>query len=209
MAKLFADKSGSYVVVDFDNVTEKGLKNLITSLNRNKAKVINVEATNRKMRKDGLFVKKVKFFFENGQTMTLFIGSEGDIYQMTLNATKQPLPNSTSESALAKAMAQMMGRNQAKFDKSALKKAAKVQSPAQGKTAGGRSMKAKADEANQRLTTLNQNHKDMTTILSDKRGQLSESEGNVSKLQQQLETEKQETAQLEQQLAYAKNGANN
>lgn len=189
-----------YVVVDFDNVTERGLKNLIKALKSAGAPVTDVESPNKKMRRDGEQVKKAKFFFESGQSMTLFIGDEGDIYQMTLNATKQPIPSVKSERDLAKEMVRLMDRNQAKFSKAQARKAAKVVKDTSSTKPASRSLAKKINEANNALSVAEDNLA-MATEANDKsKDQLNLANEKIQQLETQLAAELEETKELEAQV---------
>lgn len=203
MSNLYAKKSGNYVVVDFDNVTAKGLKSLLDALKRDGETVAEVEATNRKTKKDGLYIKRAKLVFENGQVITLFIGDQGDIYQMTMNGTRQPVPDATTERALAKELVTRLRKNQDKFDKSQLKKAARVKSTATNKPIS-RSLKARVTEARQQLSQLNSQVTDFNSTLSQRQGELSVAQSDEAKLRAQLDAEKADTKQLKEQLQNAK-----
>lgn len=199
MSNLYALKSGNYVVVDFDNVTEKGLKPLIDGLKRAGQTVESVEATNRKTRRDGLYVKKAKLVFENGQSITLFIGDQGDIYQMTVNGKKHPVPSVKSERELSRELAKILESGQARFDKSQQKKAGNVKSTAASKPIT-RSLKKRAEEARSQIAELNTRKAEINETLSAKRSTLSDLSGEVERLKAKLEAEKAETSQLKQQI---------
>lgn len=197
MAK--SNRPGSYVVVDFDNVTERGLKKLTDALKRSGAPVADIEASNRKIRKDTLYVKRAKLFFENGQQVTLFIGDQGDIYQLVINGKKHPLPNAKNERQFARDLANILGRTQAAFDKSQLRKAAKPKNTSQTKPVS-RSLKKRAEEARSHIATLTASKQEMESTLATKQASLSTAQDQERQLKALLETEKQETADLKQQL---------
>ncbi|WP_432773871.1 hypothetical protein [Vibrio parahaemolyticus] len=203
-SRFAKDQSHNYVVVDFDNVTEKGLKKLITALKNAGSNVIDIEAPNKKMRRDGEVVKKAKLFFENGQAMTLFIGDEGDIYQMTLNNTKQPIPSVSNERELAKAMTQLMDRNQAKFEKAAARKAAKAVKDTSSTKPASRSISQRLNEAKTALSTAESNHANAQSARDTAQSQLDAESTKLSELEAELEREKQETKELEEQVEAAK-----
>ena len=203
MSNLYAKKSSNYVVVDFGNVTGAGLKSLLDTLSRGGEAVAEVEASNRKVKKDGLYTKSAKLIFENGQVITLFIGDQGDIYQMTMNGTRQPVPDATSERELAKELVTRLKKNQVKFDKSQLKKANRVKLTATNKPIS-RSLKSRVEEARQQLGQLNSQVTDFNSTLSLRRGELSTTQSEENNLRAQLATEKAETKQLKDQLQNAK-----
>ncbi|WP_419238306.1 hypothetical protein ACN08P_23035 (plasmid) [Photobacterium leiognathi subsp. mandapamensis] len=203
MTNQYGRTSSNYVVVDFSNVTEKGIKSLLDALKRGGEPVQTVEANNRKTKKDGVFVKRVKLVFENGQTIILFIAEEGDIFQLAVNGKKHPLPDAKNERELAKGLVTILRRGQEKFDKSMLKKAGKVKSTANNAPIS-RSLKKRAEEARKQLSDLNNQVKQFSDNLSIKQGTLSGLQSQESSLRSTLDAEKAETAQLKQQLENAK-----
>lgn len=205
MSRLFASRqSQGYVVVDFNDVTERGLKSLITELKRAGEPVNDVQADNKARRKDMQQVKQAKFYFENGQSMTLFIGSEGDVYQLQLNSTKQPLPDATSDRELARDMASMLKRNQAKFDKQLARKANKAIKDTSNSKPLTRSVSKRLEEAKSSISTLQENQQAVVTSLNAASQQSASMDEEIARLSETLAAEKTETQELEKQLEEVK-----
>ncbi|MCS0235853.1 hypothetical protein NDJ81_00505 [Vibrio alginolyticus] len=205
MSKLFASRqSQGYVVVDFNDVTERGLKSLITELKRAGEPVNDVQADNKARRKDMQQVKQAKFYFENGQSMTLFIGSEGDVYQLQLNSTKQPLPDATSDRELARDMASMLKRNQAKFDKQLARKANKAIKDTSSSKPLTRSVSKRLEEAKSSISALQENQQAIVTSLNAASQKSASMDEEITRLSETLAAEKTETQELEKQLEEVK-----
>ncbi|KAB2116665.1 hypothetical protein [Vibrio alginolyticus] len=205
MSRLFASRqSQGYVVVDFNDVTERGLKSLITELERAGEPVNDVQADNKARRKDMQQVKQAKFYFENGQSMTLFIGSEGDVYQLQLNSTKQPLPDATSDRELARDMASMLKRNQAKFDKQLARKANKAIKDTSNSKPLTRSVSKRLEEAKSSISALQENQQAVVTSLNAASQQSASMDEEIARLSETLAAEKTETQELEKQLEEVK-----
>lgn len=201
LTNFSAKQNHSYVVVDFSNVTERGLKKLTNTLNSSGSTVIDIEANNRKTKKDGHSVKKAKFFFKNEQTMTLFIGDHGDIFQLSLNATKQPIPSVKNERELANEMIRLMDRNQAKFDKEQERKAKrKVAKDTSNHKPASRSISKRLDEAKATLNDIEANFSKLNQIRDSSQKKLNNAQKKIKELQATLKTEKQETKQLEKEI---------
>ncbi|EOX4795154.1 hypothetical protein ACI2RL_002913 [Vibrio alginolyticus] len=205
MSRLFASRqSQGYVVVDFNDVTERGLKSLITELKRAGESVNDVQADNKARRKDMQQVKQAKFYFENGQSMTLFIGSEGDVYQLQLNSTKQPLPDATSDRELARDMANMLKRNQAKFDKQLARKANKAIKDTSNSKPLTRSVSKRLEEAKSSISALQENQQAVVTSLNAASQKSASMDEEIARLSETLAAEKTETQELEKQLEEVK-----
>ncbi len=199
-SRFAVDQSHNYVVVDFDNVTERGLKKLVNALKSAGATVTDVEASNRKTRKDGEQVKKAKFFFENGQSMTLFIGDAGDIYQMTLNALKQPIPSVKNERQLAKEMVRLMERNQSKFDKAKSRQATKSVKDTSATKPASRSLTKRLNEAKEAAKVAQSNYSNTKGEHERIKDKLNIANQKAQQLDEILAKELDETKQLEQQV---------
>lgn len=199
-SRFATNQSHNYVVVDFDNVTEKGLKKLITALKSAGALVVSVDASNKKMKRDKETVKKAKLNFENGQAMTLYIGDEGDIYQMTLNATKQPIPSVKNERELAKAMFTLMDRNQAKFDKAVARKAAAPVKDESTSKPASKTLATKIKEASAALAIATSNRDNAQAAVNKAQSELEAEQQKLAELESELAKEQQETKDLESQI---------
>lgn len=200
MSNFSKQQNHGYVVIDYGNVTERGLKDLVKAFKRAGSPVTDVEATNRATRKNGVRVKAAKFFFENGQKITLFIGDQGDIFQLTLNSTKQPLPDVDSERELAKEIHKLLERNQASFDKRQAAKQKKVIKDTSNTKPLSRSLGKRLEEAKESL----QSHQDAYNEAAERntaiKTTLEQSTSQVEELENQLAQEKAETKALEKQL---------
>lgn len=132
--------------------------------------------------------------------MTLFIGDHGDIFQMTLNATKQPIPSVKSERELAKEMTRLMERNQAKFNKAQERKAAKVVIDTSDTKPASRSLSKRIEEANAAVQAAQANFDASTHGIQSLRQQTQDKQSRVAELESTLAAEKQETKELEAQI---------
>lgn len=205
MSNIYAKKSTSqYVVVDFDNVTENGLKTLISALGKAGAAVESVEANNRKTKKDGVYVKRVKLNFENKQNIVLFITEYGDIFQMTLNGKKHPVPNVNTELALSKELAKTLAATQAAFDKSALKKLNRKPRATSTEKPLSQSLSQKIQTSQANLSTANADKQKAADALNQANEALNSQNAEVSRLKALLDAEYAETQDLETQLDNAK-----
>lgn len=168
-------------------------------MNRNGSKVAHIEASNRRIKKDDTYVKQARFTFENGQKATLYIADEGDIYQLTINGKKTPLPSAKTLDQLAKGLHSMLERNQSLFDKSQLKK---INRPANLSTTKpiSRSLKKRAEEARAVISTLNASKETLNTELQIAQANKTEQSIKKAQLLSQLEQEKSDTKKLKQQL---------
>ncbi|EDQ7094659.1 odaE, partial [Salmonella enterica subsp. arizonae] len=79
-----------YATVDFDQINGKGLKSLITAINKTGTTVLEVESSNRATTKDGVKVKVAKLVLQDGQVLTIQVNDTGDISSVKLNGRVIP-----------------------------------------------------------------------------------------------------------------------
>ncbi|MBU2968803.1 hypothetical protein KO527_05495 [Pseudoalteromonas sp. C2R02] len=156
---LTAKNSKKQEVIDFDNVNESGLKDVVKHFKTNKLEVIDLAATNRKTKRNGLMSKKAVFVFMGGQTCEMRINETGDIYQVLINSKVTPVREHSKLKDLVKEIAKKVTSQQEKFDKSILKKIEKAtrMNAKQDKAGQPVTAKAKLSQVNERLTKAKAN----------------------------------------------------
>ncbi|UTM60484.1 hypothetical protein L4174_023755 (plasmid) [Photobacterium sp. CCB-ST2H9] len=193
-------RGDKYLVVDSANVTEIGLKKLTDEFKKAGAPVASVDATNRKIRKDSQYTKKARLSFENGQFVDLFVGPEGDIYQIKLNGRAAPVPEETTEKGFAKSLTETMKRNQSQFDNSLQAKAARASQAPKFKSLS-RPLSTRLQEARDQVTALNASKAVVEQALDAARANKTAADAEYKNLTAKLEAERKETADLKTQLA--------
>lgn len=171
MNKKYDKEKGSYFTLDFSNITETGVKELTTSFNRSKAKVVEVIASNRAGKKNGEAQKKATFIFENGQAVTVWFNAGGNVFQTKLNSTIVPISNQKTVSAYCREIASLMVKNQEKFEKALARKAAgAIKNTSQVKTAR-KTIDQQINEAQEAFNSANEmliNNKKLITEQQDR-----------------------------------------
>ncbi len=84
-------QSTAQVKLDFDRMTESGLKPLIKKFESHKLKVVSVDANNRAKRESGFLVKTAVLEFESGQKVTVRVKADGTVFQVKINARVLPI----------------------------------------------------------------------------------------------------------------------
>ena len=179
----------NYVTFDFDKFDEDGLAPVKRDFERAGMTVIDVEATNRSRRQSGFATKMARFHFEDGQTITLRIKGDGDVFQVQLNSRVIPIASVDNRKKAVEEMARMAMAN----------------APAWKKAQRRKQQRAKVNKDDMKAKTLPRGKK-----IEALEGDLAESRASLSELEQenaQLKTaldERQTTIQtLEQQLEAA------
>lgn len=101
----------SYVTFDFDNFDESGLAGVKREFEQAGATVIDIEASNRARRQSGYATKMARFHFQDGQTITLRIKGDGDVYQVQLNSRVIPIQAVDNRKAAIEEMARFLTAN--------------------------------------------------------------------------------------------------
>ena len=121
----YSQNKAEYFTLDFDNVTEVGLKKLVASFKKAGQTVAEIEATNRMVRKDRMATKKALLRFEGGQSITITLGDQGDVIETKLNTTIIPVQSLKTMDAYAKEVAAKVGAGQARWGNSLARQAVK------------------------------------------------------------------------------------
>ncbi|EAS5032355.1 odaE [Salmonella enterica] len=147
-----------YAMVDFDQVNEKGLKGLITAINKAGVKVLEVDSSNRATTKDGVKVKTAKLVLQDGQLLSIQVNDTGDISSVKLNGRVIPNAQSPDVKTLGAAMGRAAMNNSQKFIKSLAAKAKRIANPVEKKPAVKSSFQ-QLQEAKSRNNQVTQNYR--------------------------------------------------
>ncbi len=197
----YSQNKAEYFTLDFDNVTEVGLKKLVASFKKAGQTVAEIEATNRMVRKDRMATKKALLRFEGGQSITITLGDQGDVIETKLNTTIIPVQSLKTMDAYAKEVAAKVVAGQARWDNSLARKAVKQVNPDEskkkpaGRTILARIIEAKAANAGARtnVATIEARIAELQTAKATSTSEL-ESQRN------KLDLERATTNQLIQQI---------
>jgi len=178
-----------YATFDFDNFSEQGLKAFVRALKQRDQKVVTLNASNRKTKKDGLFTKKAVLFFDNSQRAEIVIGDLGDIVSLKLNGKATPFGQPKTDKEFAKNLASLLKRGQEAFDQSLAKKLKAVKVDTAIKPAA-RTNKAKLAQVNDAFEEANANLRIAMNNLERANADLNESNQLLEQKEQSLVNEK-------------------
>ena len=177
----------TYVTFDFDNFDEKGLEPVKRDFERAGLTVIDIEATNRSRRQSGFATKTARFHFQDGQTITLRIKGDGDVFQVQLNSRVVPIANVDNRKKAIEEMARMASANAPAWKKAQRRKQQRAK-------VNPDDMKAKALPRGKRIEALEgelTEYRASLTELEQENAQLkttlSEHQTTIQTLEQQLE----------------------
>ncbi|HHT0956244.1 odaE [Enterobacter kobei] len=189
-----------YAVLNFEQINEKGLKSLITAINKAGTDVASVESTNKATKKDGIPVKSVTLNLEDQQKVELQVNDTGDVSGFTLNGKKMPLPHAKTVAAMGQIIGRAAEQAAPVFAKSLAKKVAsttrKLTARPKVKSNVQRLADAKklTDEKQSQFETLRKTIAEEQTRQAGVRSQLEQEKAR-------LESERALTRQLKTQIA--------
>lgn len=196
-----ASKNGkNYAVLDFSQITEKGIQPLIDALNRNKVTVIQVAATNKAARRDNVLTKQAKITLQDGQELLFQVNDTGDISAVKLNGKVIPVHIGESLADVARAAGSAAAFNSTKFTDALAKKARRAVESDISKKPSVKSTAQKIQDAKKEvaekgsaISSLNDQIK-ASASLKDKLNM------RLQQAQTELTQEKATSSQLEQEL---------
>ncbi|RAU45266.1 odaE [Pseudocitrobacter sp. RIT415] len=195
-----SSKNGkNYAQVNFDQVTEKGLKPFIDALKKSGLTVENVTASNRASKKNGLSVKTASLRFVDGQELQAEINDSGDFSGFKLNGKPIPAVHADTFSKIADSLATTVKQNAKKFSDSLAKKAKRVIDTSSTRPAV-KSNVQRLKEAKDRRDELTKNVNSLQQTVDTVTKQKSDLSRRVEDAQTRLATAKAVTVQLQDQL---------
>lgn len=79
------------VKIDFDKMTESGLKPIAKKFDKWQCPVATISATNKGKRESGFLIKDFTFVFEDGQKLLVRVKADGTVFQTKLNNKVVPV----------------------------------------------------------------------------------------------------------------------
>ncbi|MDX5979552.1 hypothetical protein SIL78_18555 [Halomonas alkaliphila] len=101
----------NYVTFDFNNFDADGLASVKREFEKAGLTVTDIEANNRSRRMSGFATKMARFFFQDGQSITLRIKGDGDVFQVQLNSRIIPIQQVDNMKGAIEEMARMATSN--------------------------------------------------------------------------------------------------
>lgn len=187
------------VKLDFDKMTETGLKPLAKKFEKWGLSVKKIDANNKAKRESGYMLKDALFTFSDGQQMLVRVKQDGTVFQVKLNKKVVPIKNvADMDKAVIEMVDYIQGNakayEQAKIQREKRKKL-NIPVPAVRTTRQERLEKTQAalTEVQGSVENLQKQAADIASASTEKSNALSEVEAA-------LQSEKERTAQLEAEI---------
>lgn len=189
-------------VLNFDDINPEGLKKVTKGFEKNDLEVLNLAATNRLVRRNGMSTKKAVYIFAGGQAVELRVNDTGDIYQVSLNNKVSPFREQKKIAYLIKDIATSVKKNQVAFDKSMLKKitAATRKETKQVQSGGSSTVAQRVEKATDLKTQLTERVKTLRQLISTLDKDIASLEAKINTETNNAKVGRETLAQLKKQL---------
>ncbi len=187
------------VKLDFDKMTEAGLKPLAKKFEKWGLSVKKIDATNKAKRESGYMLKDAMFNFSDGQQMLVRVKQDGTVFQVKLNKKVVPIKNVADMDKAVIEMVDYIQDNAKAYEKAKIqrekRKKLNIPIPAVRTTRQERLEKTQAalTEVQGSVENLQKQAADIASASAEKTNALSE-------VKAALQSEKERTAQLEAEL---------
>jgi hypothetical protein len=123
---LHSSNGNQYALLDFNQVTEKGLKPFIDALGKAGLTVENVDASNRPTNSNGIKVKTAVLRFQDQQEVKIAVNDSGDLASFKLNGRSIPVQHADTLAKVADSLSTIVKQNSQKFTDGLARKAKRV-----------------------------------------------------------------------------------
>ncbi|MGL6122398.1 MAG: hypothetical protein ACRC1W_05120 [Shewanella sp.] len=146
-----------YFTLNYGNLTEQNLKELVQGFARSKIVVAETISSNRARKVNGELQKTAQFVFENGQSVTIAVGEQGDVLSTKLNAKVVPINDLSTITAYSKEVAALVVANEPRYEKVLARKAKAAIKDASSVKPASRSIATRIEEAKSTLAQAEKN----------------------------------------------------
>lgn len=187
------------VKLDFEKMTEAGLKPLAKKFEKWGLTVKNIDSTNKAKRESGFMIKDATFTFSDGQQMLVRVKQEGTVFQVKLNNKVVPIKNVADINKAVIEMVDYIQSNAKAYENAKIqrekRKKLNVPVPVVRTTRQERLEKTQAAlaEVQGSLENLQKQAADLTAASAEKTNTL-------TNIEAELKAEQDRTAQLETEL---------
>ena len=189
----------NHVKLDFEKMTEAGLKPLAKKFEKWGLTVKDIASTNKAKRESGFMIKDATFTFSDGQQMLVRVKQEGTVFQVKLNNKVVPIKNVADINKAVIEMVDYIQSNAKAYENAKIqrekRKKLNVPVPVVRTTRQERLEKTQAAlaEVQGSLENLQKQAADLTAASAEKTNTL-------TNIEAELKAEQDRTAQLETEL---------
>ena len=188
------------VRLDFEKLTENGLKPVLKRFDKYQCHVAKVEATNKGKRESGFLIKNFTLHFDDGQQMLVRVKGDGTVFQVKLNNKVVPIRHVDDMDKAIIEMVDYVQSNARAYERAKIQreknKRILVPKPS---VVTARAEKIKGYK--EQLEQVNQINADLEKQRINTEAVIAPKRSDLSKAQSDLETERKITVTLEGEIA--------
>lgn len=206
MAATPKNGDGSYHILDFQNLNDKGLAGLVTALKQAGTEIAEVIPAGPARKKDGVAMKQFSLVDMAGQTMTFNVIESGDVSGVTLNGKVFPETHPTSLKDFAGKIAAGFEKTEESFIASLARKVAKqarIDTDNEQKKNNKTAVKTQGQrlvEATEKLKSAQNALKDLNDTVTTRQAAQSDILKQLAEVRSQLQIEVTTTSRLKYQI---------
>jgi len=189
-----------YAILNFELVTEAGLKDLTAAIGKAGVPVVEVNGSNRATKKDGIGIKTADLLMEDGQKLTIQVNDSGDLSGVKLNGKLLAFQHSNSISDMGMALGKSIANNSEKFQTSIAKAAKRALKTSDQKPAV-KSTAQRLQEAKARNQTAKSNLQSAQKTLAGYQATPNTLQTSLEKQKRRLTSAQAQEADLQKQIA--------
>ncbi|WP_241613278.1 hypothetical protein [Rosenbergiella epipactidis] len=197
-------KPANYVLLDFDQLNEKGLQPLVKAIKAGGFEVAKVIPAGTSRKKDGVATKTFSLVAIDEQVMQIQVNDTGDISGVRVNGKNAPFTHSTNLNQVGQQLAKLFSTGATAFEKAMAKKIARQATKDDGSSPKKPGIKSNAQllsDAKARRDAVKDDIDKTQSRLTTTQQKVNDNASQVSKLTQDLTSEKSLTKQLKEQIA--------
>lgn len=206
--------NNQHVLLDFNQLTENGLKPLVKAINSAGANVVKVIPAGTSRKKDGIAIKTFSLVAEDEQVMQVQVNDTGDISGVLINGKNAPFQHTDNLAQVGQQLSKIFTTGATAFEKALARKLTRQAAKAAGGTAGGKNQPAVRSNAQlyaDAKTKRDQAKADISKAQAEMEEVQKSVNGNnsqISALTQSLATEKSQGQQLQAEIDHLSGGKN-
>ncbi|WP_426575341.1 hypothetical protein ACP179_01025 (plasmid) [Xenorhabdus stockiae] len=201
---MMSQNGKKYTVLDYDQLNEKGLKKLTTTLASADCKIVKLEGADTARKKDGIPTKTFSLHTEDGQEMAIQVNNTGDISAVKLNGKVIPFTSPRNIIDLARQIATAFKAAAPAFASSLAKKLANANrdDAKKNRAPAVKSNAQRLQEAKDKASNVEADIATLNNTLSQRQDTLSKAESALESTRTALNSEQATTRQLKEEIAH-------
>lgn len=197
-------QQANHVLLDYDQLNARGLQPLVKAITTGGFEVAKVIPASTSRKKDGVATKTFSLVAIDEQVMQIQVNDTGDISGVRVNGKNAPFTHATTLSQVGQQLAKLFSTGATAFEKAMAKKIARQAAKDDGDTPKKPGIKSNVQllsDAKARRDAVKDDIDKTQSRLATSQQKANDNASQISKLTQDLTSEKSLTKQLREQIA--------